>query len=324
MFDDSSCSNRILTVYEYLGGIGGQYIVNIDNSRTYILKLQKVELRVYGNFVALLVFHVENDNYPTGVGEINEFGRHIFPPYFTKNKIVCPSSIEVRLKNSYKFKQEFSQYEKEDNAPFALPEFISEFLPNEYHQCAWLCDDSMYYVSLAYQQRSKHSRYSKHLKRGNYGYLYKIEHSALEITKVSASNNMNFLETLYLNIAELVLAQQACYLRFLRKLSVISSLKQDNWFWIRKINEQLQILSRDYVIFVNKICYDDISPKRVSNKLYYGLQKQNKIQENKVALQGNIKQLYDIVTSKRLYDLQVVVIFLTVLTVIISIIQFFK
>ena len=116
MFDDSECSNRVLAVYDYLQGCGGNYIIEKDGT-TYSLRLKRVELRVYANFVGVLVFHVENEDESTyksysKIQEINEFGRHIFPPYFTNKKTVCPLSITVTFTNGYAFKQDFSQYKQ--------------------------------------------------------------------------------------------------------------------------------------------------------------------------------------------------------------------
>ena len=323
MFDDSSCSNRVLAVYDYLGGIGGQFDI-VSSSKTFNLTLKKVELRVYETFVGVLVFHVEYEKDDrtyvtyTDIQNINEFGRHIFPPYFTDKKTVCPQSITVTFTNGYTFKQDFSQYKHENDSPFQLPKFIKKLLPIEYHECTWLCDDSMYYVSVIYQQNLL---YGRHLTNVHYGYHCDVKHSGLEITKV-ATTDMNFLETLYLNIAELVLAQQACYLRFLRKLSVLSTLKQENWFQRRKFLKQLQELNHDYLAFVNHLCYNDISPKQVSNELYHNLQKQSKIQENKKALQENIKQLYDMAHAKRHKYLQInLAVIAALVTIVMGLIQ---
>ena len=148
-----------------------------------------------------------------------------------------------------------------------------------------------------------------------------MKHSGLEITKV-ATTDMNFLETLYLNIAELVLAQQACYLRFLKKLSVLSTLKQENWFQRRKFLNQLQELNHDYLAFVNNLCYNDISPKQVSNELYHNLQGQSKIQENKKALQENIKQLYDMARAEQHKNLQMnLAVIAALVTIVMGLIQ---
>ena len=94
-------------------------------------------------------------------------------------------------------------------------------------------------------------------------------------------------------------------MRFLRKLSVISQSKQGNWFKRRKFLKQLQELHHDYLLFVDNMCYNDISPKRVSNELYHKLQTQSKIQRNKKTLQKNIKQLYDMAHAERLKNLQI-------------------
>lgn len=323
MFDDSECSNRVLAVYEYLQGCGGDYAIKINEETTYTLQLSRVELRIYANFVGVLVFHVENEDESTyksysKIQEINEYGRHIFPPYITDKKTVCPQSITVTFTNGYTFKQDFSQYEQVDEEPFQLPEFIKQLLPIEYHECTWLCDDSMYYVSVINQQNML---YGRHLTNVNYGYYCEIKHSSLEITKVSL-NDMDFLETLYLNIAELVLAQQACYLRFLRKLSVLSTLKQENWFQRRKFLNQLQELNHDYLAFVNNLCYNDISPKQVSNELYHNLQEQGKILENKKALQENIKQLYDMARAEQHKNLQMnLAVIAALVTIVMGLIQ---
>lgn len=329
IFDDFSCSNRVLAVYEYLGGIGGQFDI-VSSSKTFNLTLKKVELRVYETFVGVLVFHVENNDYSTikEIREINEFGRHIFPPYFTDAKDVCPKSIEVRFKNGYTFKQEFSQYECEDDSPFQLPDFISRIMPEELTKSAWLCDDSMFYVTMLNSNVVGINYPKMNVSAFSGEYDFVVTQSNMDIYRRKNTNELNFYETLCVAVAELALAQKACYLWFTKKKSDIANDLQHGKLSDRNFLDKLQQLDKDVLSFANNICYSDISPKRNTNKLYKLLQSRFETQRRNAELQKDVKQLFqyaeaitDRERNKRMLQLQMIAVVAALAMLIVELVK---
>lgn len=329
MFDDSSCSNRVLAVYDYLGGTGGQFDI-VCSSKTYNLTLKKVELRVYETFVGVLVFHVENNDYSTikEIREINEFGRHIFPPYFTDAKDVCPKSIEVRFKNGHTFKQEFSQYEHEDESPFQLPDFISRILPEELTKSAWLCDDSMFYVTMLNSNVVGINYPKMNVSAFSGEYDFVVTQSNMDIYRRKNTDELNFYDTLCVAVAELALAQKACYLWFTKKKSNIAKDLQHGKLSDRNFLDNLQQLDKDVLLFANNICYSDISPKRNTNKLYKLLQSRFEIQRRNAELQKDVKQLFqyaeaitDRERNKRMLQLQMIAVVAALAMLIVELVK---
>lgn len=331
MFDDSSCANRVLAVYDYLGGIDGEFNIELEHSsQTYNLTLKKVELRVYETFVGVLVFHVENNDYSTikEIREINEFGRHIFPPYFTDAKDVCPKSIEIRFKNGYPFKQDFSQYECEDDSPFQLPDFISRITPEELTKSAWLCDDSMFYVTMLNSNVVGINYPKMNVSAFSGEYDFVVTQSNMDIYRRKNTNELNFYETLCVAVAELALAQKACYLWFTKKKSDIANDLQHGKLSDRDFLDKLQQLDKDVLLFANNICYSDISPKRNTNKLYKLLQSRFEIQRRNAELQKDVKQLFqyaeaitDRERNKRMLQLQMIAVVAALAMLIVELVK---
>lgn len=330
VFDDATSCNRVLTVYEYLQGCGGDYTVKINEKTTYTLRLSRVELRIYANIVGVLVFHVENNDYSTikEIREINEFGRHIFPPYFTDAKDVCPKSIEVRFKNGYTFKQEFSQYECEDDSPFQLPDFISRILPEELTKSAWLCDDSMFYVTMLNSNVVGINYPKMNVSAFSGEYDFVVTQSNMDIYRRKNTNELNFYETLCVAVAELALAQKACYLWFTKKKSDIANDLQHGKLSDRDFLDKLQQLDKDVLSFANNICYSDISPKRNTNKLYKQLQSRFEIRRRNAELQKDVKQLFqyaeaitDRERNKRMLQLQMIAVVAALAMLIVELVK---
>lgn len=330
MFDDNSCANRVLAVYDYWGGIGGQFDI-VCSSKTYNLTLKKVELRVYETFVGVLVFHVENNDYSTikEIREINEFGRHIFPPYFTDKKMVCPRLITVAFKNGYTFTQDFSRYADENDEPFQLPEFINQILPGVlYKNSAWLCDDSMYYVTMLNSNVVGINYPKMNVSAFSGEYDFVVTQSNMDIYRRKNTDELNFYETLCVAVAELALAQKACYLWFTKKKSDIANDLQHGKLSDRDFLDKLQQLDKDVLSFANNICYSDISPKRNTNKLYKLLHSQFEIRRRNAELQKDVKQLFqyaeaitDRERNKRMLQLQMIAVVAALAMLIVELVK---
>lgn len=330
VFDDATSCNRVLTVYEYLQGCGGDYTVKINEKTTYTLRLSRVELRIYANIVGVLAFHVENNKYEsdTDIKNINEFGRHIFPPYFTDAKDVCPKSIEIRFKNGYPFKQDFSQYECEDDSPFQLPDFISRIMPEELTKSAWLCDDSMFYVTMLNSNVVGINYPKMNVSAFSGEYDFVVTQSNMDIYRRKNTDELNFYETLCVAVAALALAQKACYLWFTKKKSNIAKDLQHGKLSDRNFLDKLQQLDKDVLSFANNIYYSDISPKRNTNKLYKQLQSRFEIQRRNAELQKDVKQLFqyaeaitDRERNKRMLQLQMIAVVAALAMLIVELVK---
>ena len=329
VFDDATSHNRVLAVYEYLQGCGGNYIIKVEE-KTFSLPLTRVELRVYANFVGVLAFHVENNDYETDteIKDINDFGRHIFPPYFPDKKTVCPQSITVEFKNGYTFKQDFSQYKHEDESPFQLPDFISRIMPEELTKSAWLCDDSMFYVTMLNSNVVGINYPKMNVSAFSGEYDFVVTQSNMDIYRRKNTNELNFYETLCVAVAELALAQKACYLWFTKKKSDIVNNLQHGKLSDRDFLDKLQQLDKDVLLFANNIYYADISPKRNTNKLYKQLQSRFEIQRRNAELQKDVKQLFqyaeaitDRERNKRMLQLQMIAVVAALAMLIVELVK---
>ena len=136
---------------------------------------------------------------------------------------------------------------------------------------------------------------------GNYGTFYGASrYSFVCLTPTYASlKEYNFVihhvQTLYYKMVELVLLQRACLLHFSDKVTAISSKLGINE---ERLSEDVSDLYQEYIRFVNKIYFREVTAQDQGIELYNLLQAQMNIAENVTALDGEIKELHDYVSLK--------------------------
>ena len=117
--------------------------------------------------------------------------------------------------------------------------------------------------------------------------------------KTLKTNDAEFIvhhfQTIYYKMVELVLLQRACLLHFSDKVTDISSkLGGDE----TTLNQDVNVLYQEYIRFVNKIYFREITAQEQGIELYNLLQTQMGIAENVAALDNEIKELHDYVSLK--------------------------
>jgi hypothetical protein len=186
LFDDNS-PNKVVATYKLSIGEQAKYTVKVKTEykdKTYELKIDKVEMNIYDEKVAILSFHLVNDNY-TEIGDIlniNDFGRRIFPQFLGKNKnneidvnetkkSFLADSIKVDLGNGHVYEDDFAGYNNSRRTPpFVMPRFITGILPQEMHNAHWLLDDRMFVLSWY-----RNSEFSNELQSYNPERIYRDE-----------------------------------------------------------------------------------------------------------------------------------------------------
>jgi hypothetical protein len=167
LFDDNS-PYKVIATYKLAIGEQAKYTINmraldkgkIKKEHSYCLDIDKIELNIYDEKVAILSFHLSNAKYSAieDILNINDFGRHIFPQFLSKNEnnevdvqntknSFLADSIKIDLGNGHVYEDNFTRYNNMQAQPFVLPDFIAGILPKEMHNAHWLLDDRMFVLS---------------------------------------------------------------------------------------------------------------------------------------------------------------------------------
>lgn len=163
VFDDPTSLNRVLSSYQIPTSAGDSYTININKKgvkKSYTLAVDKIEINIYDEKAAILIFHLKNDNYKDvqDILYINDYGRRIYPQYLvngddgnidlqeTKNSFLA-DSICLKMERKLDYEEDFSSYTTKTIPPYTMPQYIKGLLPKLMHECRWLLDDRMYVVS---------------------------------------------------------------------------------------------------------------------------------------------------------------------------------
>lgn len=104
------------------------------------------------------------------------------------------------------------------------------------------------------------------------------------------------MQTMYYQIAVLCLAQRASVLRFSGEVSALADLGKQ---WDDKISERIQGLNLNYLEFINKIYYREITPEIQGIEIYNHFQKAMKIERDVHDLQMEISELHNFAMMKK-------------------------
>jgi hypothetical protein len=113
-----------------------------------------------------------------------------------------------------------------------------------------------------------------------------------DLIKYKASYIVTHIQTMYYKMVELVLLQRACLLRFSDEISYLASLKTED---SNKLAEGVSNLLKQYIRFVNKIYFREITAQEQGIELYNLLQKQMDIERHVKDLDSEIQELHQFV-----------------------------
>lgn len=101
---------------------------------------------------------------------------------------------------------------------------------------------------------------------------------------------VNHLQTMYYKMAELCLVQRACIMRFSDEVAEISAMKPS---LSKKLESKVSSLYKQYIRFVNRIYFREVTAQEQGIELYDMLQEKMKLREHVKDLDGEIEELHN-------------------------------
>ena len=304
----------------------------------YILDVQSINLNLYATGVGVLSIYLHNNRYTEikDILAINQYGRRVFPPFIAdvngRNEIAHSLSLEG-LNGVYG--EDFSGYSNKtpSNQPAAfIGKMVNEVAGNIMMQP--VIDDRMYvlcwyknddwtrmfaydydsfvktdedwyklvfvdsYFGLSCQNKSMRHELIKKATYERWQSLYSLygisRYSMVYLTNTGCPDFLltNF-ETEYVRMAELVLMQRASVLRFSAEVTQISKLSGTKDF-----SERVSSLYREYIRFVNRFYFREISAQDQAIEIYQKLYDAMNLKEQVEKLDGEIEELHDYVSMR--------------------------
>ena len=118
-----------------------------------------------------------------------------------------------------------------------------------------------------------------------------LEH--LKKPLVNAAFLVNHIQTMYYKLCELCLVQRACIIRFSEEVSGISAMKNDKKL---SLTDRIGNLYQQYMRFVNRIYFREVTAQEQGIELYNMLQKHMQIERNVKDLDNDIKELHSYIS----------------------------
>lgn len=319
------------------GGVTYKIVCGRDHDE-YILDVQSINLNFYATGVGVLSIYLYNNRYSEikDVLAINQYGRRVFPPFIAdvslRNEIAHSLSFEG-LNGVYG--ENFCGYSNKtkSNHPAAfISKMVNEVAENIMMQpviddrmfvLCWYKNDewSKKYVDdyddfiennedwyklvfvdnffgLSCQNKSMRQGL---IKKATYerwqlwSSIYGI--SRYSMVYLTNSECPDFLltnfETGYVRMAELVLMQRASVLRFSAEVTQISKLSGTKDF-----SERVSSLYREYIRFVNRFYFREISAQDQAIEIYQKLYDAMNLKEQVEKLEGEIEELHNYVSMR--------------------------
>jgi Mg2+ and Co2+ transporter CorA len=129
----------------------------------------------------------------------------------------------------------------------------------------------------------------------NYGTFYGVSrYSMVCLTETMSTNGFSKtvcsqIQTMYYKLALLCLVQRACTLRFSQEVTTISQLPKRD----RKISERVGSLYKQYIRFINKIYFREVTAQEQGIELYDLLQTHMRLDTHVKELEGEIRELHN-------------------------------
>lgn len=149
---------NLLRHYERVEPNAGDVEYHIHTSaKEYVLKVENIFLNIYSTGVGTLTFYLSNSRYDdfNDVLAINQYGRRVYPPFWTDKQFHFESASELRVTGlAGVYQSNFDSYKPSDtNKPCALvTKMIKEVATNidietviddRMYVMSWLCDKGM-------------------------------------------------------------------------------------------------------------------------------------------------------------------------------------
>ena len=261
-------------------------------SKTYTLKIDKIGLRIFDDFgVGVLSFHLENKEYKEiqEILEINDYTRRVYPEYFEDGN--CDLVPEyIILDNDATMKEDFT-FDEKSNTPniskiiinligskitpaiddrmftmsfFNSPVFANQVKENyicndKWHEYVFVDGDGKTVQSEAMQKELiKNATYDRWK---DYSTMYGMSRYSF-VCLANSDFPLQHMRTMYFSMFSLLLMIRATLLKFTDDVSKIAS-EIDN-----DISKDLDTVYKDYIKFINKYYFREITAKDQGLELY--------------------------------------------------------
>lgn len=147
------------------------------------------------------------------------------------------------------------------------------------------------------EMRQKQIQKHTYNRWSDYGTLYGVNRYSFvcltdklqTLKKNNAHFILNHMQTMYYKLCELCLVQRACLLRFSDEVAHISTMKDDKKI---SLTDRVGNLYKQYLRFVNRIYFREVTAQEQGIELYDMLQEHMKIERNVKELDNEIKELH--------------------------------
>jgi len=282
-------------------------------SKIYELGIEKLSLRIFDDFkVGILSFHLENKTYKDTqeILEINDYGRRIYPEYFKDKQCdVVPEYVQVDNLQEMTEKFDFTNKSPKisqiittlvgsitpavDDRMFTISYFNNSKFANEVKE-NYLCHDKWYeYVFVDGDGKTiqSESMQEELIKKAtydrwkDYGTMYGMSRYSF-VCLANSDFPLPHMKTMYFSIFSLLLMVRATLLKFADDVSEIAKgIDKD-------ISVPVNDTYRDYIKFINKYYFREITAKDQGLELYEKALDILKIERDVKDLDAEIEELH--------------------------------
>lgn len=284
------------------------------HSKTYKLGIEKLSLRIFDDFkVGILSFHLENKTYKDTqeILEINDYGRRIYPEYFKDKQCdIVPEYVQIDDLQEMTEKFDFTNKSPKisqiittlvgsitpavDDRMFTIsylnnPKFANEVKEN------YLCNNKWYeYVFIDGDGKTVQSQTMQEelIKKTtydrwkDYGTMYGLSRYSF-VCLANSDFPLPHMKTMYFSMFSLLLMVRATLLKFADDVSEIAKDIDT-----KDISGQVNDTYRDYIKFINKYYFREITAKDQGLELYEKALDILKIERDVKDLDNEIEELF--------------------------------
>lgn len=288
--------------------------LQMQKSELYRLDVEKIQLRLFDDFkVGILSFHLENKTYSRmqEILEINDYTRRIYPEYFDNDKecAVVPDFIKLdSIEEDFAYPQQkqtpqLSRIIKEligdvtsavDDRMFTIsyckkPDIIEQLQANYkcndiWYEYIFVDGDGKTVQNLEMQkeliQKATYRRWQ------DYGTMYGMSKYSF-VCMANSDFPLEHMKTMYFSMFGLLLMVRATLLKF---ADDVSQRAQD--IDTKDISDDVSRLYKDYIKFINKYYFREVTAKDQGIELYEQALDILKIERDIKDLDNEISELF--------------------------------
>jgi len=309
-----------------------KFRLTIKDAKEYELDLKGLSLRLFDTGIAILSIELENYKYSKidEILKINNFGRRVYPQFlgdnftqetkdtFLADKIeidgyeienfnyaevpkdikIAEYILDILGENSFTTQKEargkYLIQPSVDDRMFVLSWYKNKELTDACKSYKYKDMDRWYeyvfvdgntktiYSSKMQKSLVEESTYDRWMDAGT---LYGISRYSF-VCLADSDFTLTHIKTMYFQMFTLLLAQRATILRFSDEVTALSNIDED------KIDNQISNLYKNYIRFVNKLYFREVTPQDQGLEIYNQARKILKIDDDIKDLDNEIDELH--------------------------------